>query len=379
MRRAIELARSAAGTTSPNPPVGAVLVKDGRVVGEGHTLPPGQGHAEFVALSMAGDEARGADLYVTLEPCAHHGRTPPCADALIAAGVASARIAVMDPAPHTAGRGVQKLRDAGIAVTVDDGPLEARRLIEAFAKHISTGLPLVVVKFAMSLDGKIATRRGDSRWISNEASRREAHRLRSEADAVVVGIGTALADNPLLTARNISPSASSAQSSQPPSSPSDYAPAQARAGNRQPLRVVVDSAGRLPPDSAMLSAPGKTLVAVAGPEGASAARATGADVFEAGADSDGRVDLQQLLAELGARGVASALVEGGSTLHGALFDAGLVDKVVAFVAPLIIGGAGAPGPVAGQGAEFLANALRLDSVEHTELDGDLMLTGRPVR
>ncbi len=371
MQRAIELARSAAGTTSPNPTVGAVLVKDGRIVGEGHTLPPGRGHAEFVALSMAGEQARGADLYVTLEPCAHHGRTPPCADAIIAAGVASVRIAVMDPAPHTNGRGVERLRKAGIRVTVDHGPQEARRLIEAFARHIVVGMPLVTAKFAMSLDGKIATRAGDSRWISNEASRRETHRLRAEADAVMVGIGTALADNPLLTARGVSlaPVFSSDGSRR------GDAPAEAR----QPLRVIVDSAGRLPADSAMLSAPGRTLVATAGPEGARAAQATGAEVMEAGAGGDGRVDLRRLLAELGARDITSVLVEGGAALHGALFDAGLVDKVVAFVAPVIIGGAEAPGPVAGQGVGPIADALRLGDVETTELDGDLMIVGRPAR
>ena len=363
MQRAIDLARSARGATSPNPPVGAVLVKNGRIVGEGHTLPPGRGHAEFVALDMAGDDARGADLYVTLEPCAHHGRTPPCADALIAAGVASARIAVMDPAPHTAGRGARRLRDAGVKVIVDNGPSEAYRLIEAFAKHVATGLPFVIAKFAMSLDGKIATRTGDSRWISNEASRREAHQLRAETDAVMVGIGTALADDPQLTARDL-----------PLAQPAPPDEGEAR---RQPLRVVVDSSGRLPASAAMLAAPGRTLVAVAGAKGARAAGATGAEVFEAGADADGRVDLARLLGEMGARDVTSVLVEGGATLHGALFDAGLVDKVVAFVAPVIVGGARAPGPVGGLGREFIVNALRLTDIEHTELQGDLMIVGRP--
>ena len=215
----------------------------------------------------------------------------------------------------------------------------------------------MTAKFAMSLDGKIATRTGDSRWISNEASRRQAHLLRAEADAVMVGIGTALADDPQLTARDLPPGEGEVR--------------------RQPLRVVVDSSGRLPAGAAMLSAPGRTLVAVAGAEGATAAGATGAEVFEAGAGADGRVDLARLLAELGARDVTSVLVEGGATLHGALFDAGLVDKVVAFVAPIVIGGAGAPGPVGGLGQEFIANALRLTDVEHTELDGDLMIVGRP--
>ena len=353
MQRAIELARAVAGTTSPNPPVGAVLVKDGRIVGEGATLPPGEGHAEAVALRAAGDDARGADLYVTLEPCAHYGRTPPCADALIAAGVRSVRIGAMDPAPHTAGRGLAALRDAGLSVDVDDGSPEAQRLVEAFAKHVTTGLPFVTAKFAMSLDGKIATRAGDSRWISNEASRREAHKLRAESDAVVVGIGTALADDPLLTVRD----------------------APGRQTARQPLRVVVDSKGRLPATAAMLAAPGSTLVAVASADAADAARATGADAVVA-AGADGRVDLAQLLAELGARDVVAVLVEGGAALHGALFDAGLVDRVVAFVAPVIVGGDGAPSPVGGAGPDRIAGALRLADVERADLDGDAMITGR---
>ncbi len=351
MQRAIDLARKAVGTTSPNPPVGAVVVKDGRVLGEGRTLPPGQGHAEVEALRMAGGDARGAELFVTLEPCAHHGRTPPCTDAIIGAGVSAVRVAVMDPAPYTAGRGVETLRRAGVAVTVDDGPREAWRLVEAFAKHVTTGLPFVVAKFAMSLDGKIATRTGDSRWISNEASRREAHRLRAEADAVMVGIGTALADDPKLTVRDV---------------PNE--------SGRQPLRVVVDSSGRLPATSAMLGEPGRTLVAVANDDAARAAGKTGADVFEAGG---GRVDLARLMAELGARGVMSVLVEGGATLHGTLFEQRLVDKVVVFIAPVIIGGDGAPGPVAGEGAEVVAGALRLDAVEYAELDGDIMVVGYP--
>ncbi len=355
MQRAVELAREAVGSTSPNPPVGAVLVRDGRVVGEGRTQPPGGLHAEAEALLMAGDAARGAALYVTLEPCAHHGRTPPCADALVEAGVASVHVAAMDPAPHTAGRGVEHLREAGIPVTVDDGSSEAQQLVEAFAKHVNTGLPFVVAKFAMSLDGKTASRSGDSRWISNETSRREAHRLRAEADAVMVGIGTALADDPLLTVRDAPPPV-----------------------RGQPLRVVVDSAGRLPANAAMLSAEGTTLVAVASSEAARSVEAYGAEAILAPGDS-GRIDLPQLLAALGARGVMSLLVEGGAALHGALFEGGLVDKVVAFVAPVVIGGDGVPGPIGGAGAERMADALRLRDMTYTDLDGDMMVVGYPVR
>ena len=353
MRRAIELARLSVGATSPNPPVGAVLVQGGRIVGEGRTQPAGGPHAEAEALRDAGPDARGADLYVTLEPCAHYGRTPPCADALAAAGVASVRIAAMDPAPHSAGRGLERLRSAGIPVVVDDGPTEALQLIEAFAKHAATGMPFVTAKFAMSLDGKIASRSGDSRWISNEASRREAHRLRAESDAVLVGVGTALADDPRLTVRGV--------------------PLGARA---QPLRVVADSAGRLPASAAMLAEAGRTLVAVASPDAARAVEERGAEAVVA-PGADGRVDLPRLLAELGARDVMSLLAEGGAALHGALFAGGLVDKVVAFVAPVVIGGEGAPGPVGAAGSERIADALRLTRATYAEMDGDLMITGYP--
>ena len=352
MGRAIELARSAAGRVSPNPPVGAVLVRNGKTVGEGATQPPGGPHAEAVALAQAGAGAKGAELYVTLEPCAHHGRTPPCTGALIAAGVSHVHVAALDPAPHTDGRGVAALEAAGIAVTVEESSVAAE-LVEAFAKHVRTGLPFVTAKFAMSLDGKLATRTGDSRWISGEGSRRRAHGLRAQSDAVMIGIGTALADDPRLTAREPD-----------------------RGSEREPLRVVVDSAGRLPPDAAMLAEPGATLVAVA-------AEGRGKALAEAGAEvavlpgAGGRVDLGGLLAALGARGVTSVLVEGGAELLGALFDGHHVDKVVAFVAPVVIGGAEAPSVVGGRGPERLADALRLRGVRYEPVDGDLMVVGYP--
>ena len=353
MQRAIELAREAVGNTSPNPPVGAVLVRDGRVVGEGRTQPPGGPHAEAEALRMAGDAARGADLYVTLEPCAHYGRTPPCADALVEAGVASVHIAVMDPAPHTAGRGAQYLREAGIPVTVDDGPPEARRLVEAFAKHVTTGLPFVVAKFAMSLDGKIATRTGDSKWITSAESRRYVHEMRARSDAIMVGIGTALADDPQLTARD-----------------ADGVPLPS-----QPLRVIVDSRGRLPSDAAMLSQPGDTLVAMAREDAGAWERleAAGALVFAAG--DDGRVYLAALLAELGRREITSVFVEGGGALLGSLFDEGLVDRVVGFVAPVIIGGAGALSPVGGSGAARMADVVRLSGARVERIGEDVVVMG----
>jgi diaminohydroxyphosphoribosylaminopyrimidine deaminase / 5-amino-6-(5-phosphoribosylamino)uracil reductase len=353
MARAIALARQAVGTVSPNPPVGAVVVKDGHIVGEGYTQPPGNAHAEIMALAQAGEDARGAELYVTLEPCAHQGRTPPCADAIIAAGVRRVHIAALDPNPRTDMRGIARLERHNVSVILREGNPDALGLVEAFAKHITTGMPFVIAKFAMSLDGKIATRSGDSKWISNPASRRYAHALRAGVDAVMVGIGTALADDPQLTVRDV-----------PHAGP-------------QPTRVVIDSAGRLPLGAAMLALEGTTIVATANADAdqRAALEAAGADVFDTGAGK--QVKLAKILAELGQREITSVLVEGGSKLLGSLFDQGLVDKVVAVIAPVVIGGTKAPGPVGGSGAHTIPDALRLTQVTYEQVDGDMIVTGYP--
>ena len=348
MRRALELARRAVGVSSPNPPVGAVVARDGEVVGEGWTRPPGQAHAEIVALQNAGDRARGATLYVTLEPHNFHGRTPPCTQKIIDAGITEVYAATLDPNPQVAGRGVTVLRDAGIAVHVGDGEDEAKELIEPHAKHITTGLPFVTVKFAASLDGKIATRTGDSKWITGEESRAYVHQLRAASDAIMAGINTGLADDPQLTARN--PDGTTLP--------------------RQPLRVIVDSRGRIPHDARLLSETGNTLVAVA----ESRLTIPGVEIVSLPA-SDGKVDLNALMHELGRREMTSVLVEGGGTLIGSLFDLRLVDKVVAFIAPVIIGGQSAPSPVGGQGAERMANTLRLSRVALQHFGDDVAITG----
>ena len=359
---ALRLARSALGRVSPNPAVGAVLVKEGRVIGSGWTQPPGGAHAEMVALREAGDQANGATMYVTLEPCPHYGRTPPCTSAIIAAGVAEVRIAKLDPNPKVDGGGKRALQSAGIRVTVglQDGEndWEAQRIIEAFAKHITTRLPFLTAKFAVSLDGKMATSTGESQWISGEESRLEAHRLRAECDAVIVGIGTVLADDPWLTARMALGSGVSPV---------------------QPLRVVVDSRARLPAGARMLQQEGHTLVAVADapPDRRNALVTAGAEVV-ALPGPDGRVDLPALMRLLGERDVTSVLVEGGAQLLGAIFDGHLVDKVVAFVAPVVIGGGLAPSPVAGRGAFKLAEAMRLRDVRHRAVGDDMMITGYPM-
>ena len=355
MERALQLAHQAVGQVSPNPAVGAVLVKDGRVVGEGVTQSPGQPHAEIMALRQAGPKAQGATLYVTLEPCAHYGRTPPCAPAVLEAGVAQVHMATLDPNSLTHSKGKAVLEKAGVEVTVGDHAQEAQRLIEAFAKHVATGLPFVVAKFAISLDGKIATVAGDSRWITGEEARREAHRLRAQHDAIMVGIGTVLADDPQLTVRDV------------PDPP-----------ERQPLRVVVDSRGRLSPQARLLGEPGRTLVAATGiaPKRRRELEAVGAEVAIL-PGPDRRVELETLLRLLGQRDVTSVLVEGGGKLLGTLFDRRMVDKVVAFVAPVIVGGGAAPTPVAGEGAGKLAQALRLRDVTFQTLGQDMMVVGYP--
>ncbi len=353
MRRAFSLARRAEGRTSPNPMVGAVIVKDGRVVGEGYHRRAGERHAEAEALSAAGEAARGATMYVTLEPCAHYGRTPPCVDAIIAAGIAEVYYAVSDPNPRVNGKAHARLEAAGVITRRGPCEEEARELNRPFFKHVMTGRPFVTAKFAMSLDGKIATRSGDSRWISNEAARRRAHELRNVTDAILIGAGTVISDDPRLTTRLSAPAARSARGGS--DAPADI---------RHPLRIVADSRGRAPLQSRVFdpALPGKTALATtsAAPSAHRAAlTARGVEVWELPAAEDGRVSLTALLDEIGRRGMLTLLVEGGSELLGAFFAEKLVDRVWAFVAPIIIGGRNAPGPVGGSGIETLSRAVRL--------------------
>jgi diaminohydroxyphosphoribosylaminopyrimidine deaminase/5-amino-6-(5-phosphoribosylamino)uracil reductase len=356
MARALELARQALGTTSPNPAVGAVLVKNDRIVGEGYTQPPGGAHAEAVAIEQAGEEARGATMYVTLEPCPTYGRTPPCTRAIIDAGVREVHVAMRDPGISPYG-GVDELRAAGIVVVESEGEAQARRINEAYVKQRSTGLPFVIAKWAMSLDGKIAATSGDSRWVSGPETREWSHRLRTQIDAIMVGVRTVLVDDPQLTAR--------------PSGVDDA---------RQPLRIVADSRGRTPVTARVLDGPGGALLATTE---ASSARWR-QQMTEAGAevlvlpDIERRVDVTALLRVLGERQTLSLLVEGGGELLGSFFDAGLVDKVHAFVAPLVIGGRDAPAAVAGRGVERMGLALRLRDVVVERLGEDVLVTGYPL-
>jgi diaminohydroxyphosphoribosylaminopyrimidine deaminase/5-amino-6-(5-phosphoribosylamino)uracil reductase len=359
MQCAFVLAFKALGTTSPNPAVGAVVVRDGAIIGEGFTLPPGQRHAEIGALQQAGALAQGATLYTTLEPCCHFGRTPPCTRAIIAAGIRQVHIAVTDPNPLVAGRGSAELEAAGISVIQEESQ-EAAQLYEAFARHVNTGLPFVTAKFAMSLDGKIATATGDSKWITGSLARNLVHRMRREADAIMVGVNTVLADDPQLTVRN--------EAGQPLT--------------RQPLRVVLDSHCRTPASARMLREPGRTLIftsAGASPARMKALEAAGAGLATSRLGADHRVDPVPVIAELGRRNVVSLLVEGGGMVLGSLFDAGLVDKVYAFIAPMIIGGDAAPSPVAGQGAQNMAQAWRLQRTRFERIGVDWLITGYPDR
>ena len=356
MEQALSLAGLALGQVSPNPAVGAVVVKDGKVVGQGYTQPPGSAHAEVVALEQAGDAARDSVMYVTLEPCCHQGRTPPCTQAIIAAGVAEVHMAMLDPHPLVSGKGEEELRERGISTFVGDHAEESRNINEAYIKYITTKMPFVTAKFAMSLDGKIATRSGDSRWISNPESRRYVNSLRHTNDAIIVGVNTVLADDPRLTCR-----------------------CGERGGvmREQPLRVIADTSGRTPVTAQTFGEPGRVLIALGEgvkPEVIEGFKSINAEVVELPL-CEGLVDLEQLLKVLAQREITSVLVEGGGTLLGYMFDHGLVDKVVAFVAPVIIGGSEAETAVGGRGAEKIADSIRLERVTTMECNGDVMVSG----
>ena len=353
MREALRIARHAEGRTSPNPLVGAVIVRDGRVIAEGWHRKAGTPHAEIHALRMAGELARGATLYVTLEPCSHYGRTGPCAKAVAEAGIARVVVAMQDPNPKVAGRGMAMLREAGVEVRCGVLAEEAARLNEVFLHWITTGLPFVALKTAMTLDGKIATRTGDSQWITGEPARLRVHELRDMYDAILVGIGTVLHDDPSLTTRLPD-----------------------RQG-KNPLRVVLDSMARTPLSARLLTdGAAPTLIAVtarAPQERVAALRQAGAEVLVCGEGP--RVDAQALLKALGEREISSVFVEGGGRVNASLLAAGLVDKVYAFVAPKLVGGRDALTPVEGVGAERLSDAVTLTGLAAETVGEDVLLTG----
>lgn len=354
MRRAFELARRAEGLTSPNPMVGAVVVSGDEIVGEGLHRRAGGAHAEIEALEAAGARARGATIYVTLEPCCVQGRTPPCTQALIDARVGRVVYAVRDPNPKVDGQGGKQLAAAGVEVEGGLRREEGERLIEAFTKLTRRGMPFVTAKFAMSLDGKIATRTGHSRWISSTESRRFSHHLRQISDAIVVGAGTVVADDPRLTTR--------LDCDEP----------------RHPVRFVVDSSGRSPIESRLFSPelPGRTILATTSridPSYTSSLEARGVEIWALPENEQGRVDLQELLLAMGSGELMTALVEGGSSLLGSFFDLDLIDRALASVAPKVIGGADAPSPIGGLGVATMDDAKELTNIEITMRGGDVWI------
>lgn len=360
MRRALRLA-ALGRHASPNPMVGCVLVSpDGRIVGEGYHPQAGQPHAEVFALRAAGEAARGATAYVTLEPCAHHGRTPPCANALVDAGIARVVVAMTDPDTRVSGRGLQLLRETDIPVEVGLREAEARALNAAYLKHRATGLPWVVLKTAMSLDGKIATRTGHSQWITSPIARRAVHRqLRDRCDAILTGVGTILADDPSLTTR-----------------------LEHKAG-RNPLRVIVDSRCRTPLDARVVQLAGedgKTLIATtpnADDEKQVQLRDRGCRVLVCAPDAQGRVSPADLLTRLGTQGdVIGVLIESGGQIAASLLEAGLVDRWLAFIAPKIIGGHAAPGPIGGLGIARMEEASPVRSWRSRRCGPDLVIDAR---
>jgi diaminohydroxyphosphoribosylaminopyrimidine deaminase/5-amino-6-(5-phosphoribosylamino)uracil reductase len=353
MRRALVLAGKGVGKTGPNPAVGCVIVKDGTIIGEGWHRKAGTPHAEIHALARAGDSARGADVYVTLEPCSHFGKTPPCADALIKEGVGRVFAGMVDPNPRVSGTGIERLKRAGIPAVAGILQESCREVNEPFIKHVTTGLPFVLLKSALTMDGRSATASGDARWITNERSRRFVHRLRSRSDAIMVGVGTVIADDPELTCRI--------------------------PGGRDPARVVVDSMLRIPPAARLLrlDSSAKTVVAtISGQKDKiDAIRELGAEVLIC-REKDGRVDLQDMLARLGLMNIQSLLLEGGSTLAGEALRQGLIDKVMLFYAPKLVGGDG-PGLFAGMGIERMEDAYRLNQVRIRRFGEDIMIEGYP--
>jgi len=352
MRRALRLAGRGRGGVSPNPMVGAVIVKGSRVVGEGYHRRAGDRHAEIVALDEAGKKAKNSTMYVNLEPCSHYGKTPPCVGRIIEAGVRRVVVAMKDPNPLVCGKGISKLKRAGVLTELGLFGEEAGRLNEVFVKFTREGVPFVIVKSAMTLDGKIATVQGDSKWISCEKARRFTHRLRSGVDGILVGINTVVEDNPRLNVRHGKCSS-------------------------QPVKIVVDSRCRIPVNSRVFTG-GRTIVAVT--KGCSSGKTkelhnkTGAEVLVVKGNG-ARVDLKELMDELGKRQVMSLLIEGGGELAASAFSCGIVDKLFFFIAPRIVGGRCAPTPVGGEGIDRIGEAVKVSRMTARRFGEDILVEG----
>ncbi|MBO6058367.1 MAG: bifunctional diaminohydroxyphosphoribosylaminopyrimidine deaminase/5-amino-6-(5-phosphoribosylamino)uracil reductase RibD [Bacteroidales bacterium] len=376
MRRAIELAKKGGGYVRPNPLVGCVVVKDDEIIAEGYHEKYGEFHAERNALTRCKTETKGASLYVTLEPCCHYGKTPPCTEIIIEKGIKKVFVGILDPNLLVAGKGVKILQDAGIEVEVGLCENEIREMNKVFLKYITTKRPYVIMKTAMTLDGKIAAHTGDSKWVTNEESRKMVHELRSELAGVVVGIGTVLADDPMLTCR-------------------------LEGEHHQPVRIVVDSNLRIPVDSQLVKTANeyRTIVACRHFDRSEAERSeveksslnvnkqkgfldslrslemTGVEHLECQSNNN-HVDINDLMTKLGAMGIDSLLLEGGGTLNAAFLEAGCVDEVWAFIAPKIIGGEGAKTPVSGKGIDKMSEAINLQDIDIQNINGDILIKGK---
>lgn len=355
MKMALRLARRGRGRTSPNPMVGAVVVRKGEVVGQGFHLQTGQLHAERIALSEAGEKAKGATLYVNLEPCNHFGRTAPCTEIILESGVKKVVFGMTDPNPKVRGGGADLLRSRGIEVVAGVLDQECRRLNEGFIKWITTGLPFVILKAAVSLDGRIATRTGDSKWISSENSRRLVHRMRTVADGVLVGIGTVKEDDPSLTVRL------------------------ARGKIKDPIRIIIDPLLRISEKARILEGPVKTWV-VTGVQVSQAKKrrleAKGVEVLPISVRK-GRMAIQELLALLGQKGITSLFVEGGAEIYASFLNQKQVDKLFLFIAPCLIGGQKAKGMVGGEGVKTVAEAFRFREIQVKLRAGDILVEAYP--
>jgi len=353
MRMALRIAEKARGRTSPNPMVGAVIVKNGRVIASGYHRKAGEPHAEANALMRAGSSAKGSTLYVTLEPCSHtNKRTPPCCPLVVETGIKRVVVAMIDPNPNVSGDGIRRLRKEGIQVTTGVLESEAKKLNEAFVKHVSSRMPFVTLKLAQTLDGKIATSSGESKWITGEQARKEGHKLRDSHDAILVGINTVLSDDPSLTTRV--------------------------PGGKDPVRVIVDSSLRIPLNARVLTqkSPARTVLATlsGSTRKIGKLRKSGAEVIRA-RSKNGRVDLRDLMRKLGRMGIMSILIEGGSEVNASALKAGIVDKVVLFVAPILMTGSDSICSVGGSSPLRLAHAVRLRDLSCSKVGDDLMIEG----
>ena len=356
MARALELAQCGLGSVEPNPPVGAVIVDAaGELLGEGYHERFGGPHAEIHALEQAGDRAEGGTIFVTLEPCCHHGKTPPCTEAILAAGLKRVVVGTTDPAPHASGRGITELREAGLEVVVGVLEVAARNLIAPFASLMTKHRPYLHAKWAMTLDGKIASREGHSQWISGAASRRIVHQLRGRMDAIVVGAATARIDDPLLTARPQGP--------------------------RTATRIIVDPQATLPLTSRLIQTLEQAPVMIVAGESAEMSKVSrleqaGAEVLRLPETAGGHVGLEELLKELGRRQFTNILIEGGGQLLGSFFDANLIDEVHVFIAPKLVGGKASPSPIQGVGLPKIPDRSQFASLEIQTIEDDVYIRGR---